>query len=151
VSGPSGELIPASGKDRLLAGADIRCGGSVMIFGAHRDLFTILLNFSRFFTHESCGLCTPCRAGNPQLLGLLEKLNRGHASAADLDKMRQWAAIIRHSSRCGLGQTAPRSLEQALDQFPRLFEEKLTRQALFNPDFDLEQATHAYDQLTREK
>ncbi|MDX5420204.1 MAG: NAD(P)H-dependent oxidoreductase subunit E [Hymenobacteraceae bacterium] len=151
MSGPSGELLAASEKDRVLSCEDIRCGGSVMIFSAQRNLFTILHNFSGFFTQESCGLCTPCRAGNPQLLQLLEKLNRGHATSSDLDKLLQWSAIIKHNSRCGLGQTAPNSIEQAIHKFPQLFRGKLVQESVLNPEFDLKKATRTYDQLTHEE
>jgi [NiFe] hydrogenase diaphorase moiety large subunit len=151
MSGPSGELLSAEEKDRIIAGEDIRCGGSVMIFNAQRDLFTILHNYSGFFTHESCGICTPCRAGNPQLLHLLEKLNRGYATADDVTKMLQWAGIIKHNSRCGLGQTAPNSLEQAIHKFPQLFSDKLAKDNWLNQDFDLEKAIHNYQQITHEE
>ncbi|WP_114778293.1 NADH-ubiquinone oxidoreductase-F iron-sulfur binding region domain-containing protein [Botryobacter ruber] len=150
MSGPSGELISIDEKDRTLSCDDIRCGGSVMVFNANRDLFTILHNFSAFFTHESCGLCTPCRAGNPQLLHLLEKLQKGQATTDDVSKMQQWAETIKHTSRCGLGQTAPNSLEQAIQKFPQLFRDKVTKSDLFNPAFDLAKATHTYNQLTHE-
>ncbi len=150
MSGPSGELISAEEKDRVISCDDIRCGGSVMIFHAGRDLFTILYNFSAFFTHESCGLCTPCRAGNPQLLHLLEKVIRGQATAGDVSKMQQWSAIVKHNSRCGLGQTAPNTLEQAIHKFPQLFQDRLVQEDRFNQEFDLEKALRNYNQLTHE-
>lgn len=148
MSGPSGELISLKEKDRLISCEDIRCGGAVMIFNAERDLFTILRNFSAFFTYESCGLCTPCRAGNPQLLHLIEKIEAGLAMASDLDKALQWSAIIKHSSRCGLGQTSPNSLEQAILKFPQVFRKKLAKDKGFIPEFDLSMATEAYNRIT---
>ncbi|MDX5417675.1 MAG: NAD(P)H-dependent oxidoreductase subunit E [Hymenobacteraceae bacterium] len=151
MSGPSGELLSADEKDRVISLEDIRCGGSVMIFNAQRDLFTILQNFLRFFTYESCGLCTPCRAGNPQLLHMLERMMRGQAAPGDMEKALQWSAIIKHSSRCGLGQTSPNALEQAIQKFPELFKEKLVRDNKYNREFDLEKATVAYNTLTHGK
>lgn len=151
LSGPSGELISMKEKNRLISLEDLRCGGSVMVFSAKRDLFTILQNFSRFFAYESCGLCMPCRAGNPQLLHLIEKMQQGHATTHDLDRALNWSSIIKHSSRCGLGQTSPNSLEQAIQKFPQLFRRRLQKNEQFNPDFDLAQATQAYNRVTHEK
>ncbi|WP_439882703.1 NAD(P)H-dependent oxidoreductase subunit E [Pontibacter sp. MBLB2868] len=148
VSGPSGELISIDEKDRAISQEDIRCGGSVMIFNAQRDLFTILQNFSRFFTYESCGLCTPCRAGNPQLLHMIERMIKGQAAPGDVEKALQWSAIVKHNSRCGLGQTSPNSLEQAIHKFPELFHEKLVPDDKYNREFSLEKATEAYNRLT---
>ncbi|GAA4435924.1 hypothetical protein GCM10023188_28410 [Pontibacter saemangeumensis] len=148
MSGPSGELLSVKEKDRAISLEDIRCGGSVMIFDAQRDLFTILQNYSRFFTYESCGLCTPCRAGNPQLLHMIERFIKGKAAPGDVEKALQWSAIVKHNSRCGLGQTSPNSLEQAIQKFPELFHEKLVRDDKYNREFSLEKATEAYNNLT---
>ncbi|MCX2739728.1 NAD(P)H-dependent oxidoreductase subunit E [Pontibacter anaerobius] len=151
MSGPSGELISVEERERVISLEDIRCGGSVMIFNKQRDLFTILQNFSRFFTYESCGLCTPCRAGNPQLLHMIERMMQGKAAPGDVEKALQWSAIVKHNSRCGLGQTAPNSLEQAIQKFPHLFKKKLVRDDNFNREFSLEKATEAYNILTHGK
>ncbi|MDX5436494.1 MAG: hypothetical protein LPK03_04830, partial [Pontibacter sp.] len=151
MSGPSGELLSADEKDRVISLEDIRCGGSVMIFNTERDLFTILQNFLQFFTYESCGLCTPCRAGNPQLLHMVERMMKGLAAPGDMEKALQWSAIVKHSSRCGLGQTSPNALEQAIQKFPELFKEKLAPDNKYNREFSLEKATEAYNVLTHGK
>ncbi len=127
VSGPSGECISAKEKYRristldLLAQKDIRCGGSFMIFNQRRDLVHILLNFSEFFKHESCGVCTPCRAGNFILQRKLEKLHHGLGEMNDLAELRSWGTLMKTASRCGLGKTAPNSIIQAIDKFPEFF------------------------------
>ena len=89
---------------------DIRCGGSFMIFNKHRDLLKILVNFSEFFKHESCGICTPCRAGNFIIQRKLDRLNNGFANETDLDEIKNWGTVMKNTSRCGLGKTAANSL-----------------------------------------
>ena len=64
VSGPSGEPVGPSEFDRKICMEDILCGGSFMVFNRTRDILHILRNFMEFFKEESCGVCTPCRAGN---------------------------------------------------------------------------------------
>ncbi len=127
VSGPSGECISIKEKYRrismldLLAQKDIRCGGSFMIFNSHRDLVHILINFSEFFKHESCGVCTPCRAGNFIIERKLERLKNGLADMNDLKELKNWGTIMKATSRCGLGKTASNSVIQALEKFDDYF------------------------------
>jgi [NiFe] hydrogenase diaphorase moiety large subunit len=127
VSGPSGECISIKEKYRrismldLMAQKDIRCGGSFMIFNSHRDLVHILMNFSQFFKHESCGVCTPCRAGNFILQRKLERLKNGLADMNDLKELKNWGTIMKTTSRCGLGKTASNSIIQSLDKFNDYF------------------------------
>jgi len=127
VSGPSGECISVKEKYRrismldLMAHKDIRCGGSFMIFNSHRDLVHILINFSEFFKHESCGVCTPCRAGNFIIERKLERLQNGLADMNDLKELKSWGTIMQATSRCGLGKTACNSVIQALEKFDDYF------------------------------
>ena len=127
VSGPSGECISAKEKYRrismldLMAQKDIRCGGSFMIFNSHRDLVHILMNFSEFFKHESCGACTPCRAGNFIIQRKLERLKNGLADMNDLKELKSWGTIMKATSRCGLGKTASNSVIQSFDKFNDYF------------------------------
>jgi [NiFe] hydrogenase diaphorase moiety large subunit len=127
VSGPSGECISIKEKYRrismldLLARKDIRSGGSIMVFNKQRDLVKVLLNFSEFFKRESCGICTPCRAGNFIIQRKLERLDNGLANTNDLEDLRNWGLIMKQTSRCGLGKTATNSLIYAMDKFKDYF------------------------------
>jgi len=127
VSGPSGECISVKEKYRrismldLLAQKDIRCGGSFMIFNSHRDLVHILLNFSEFFKHESCGVCTPCRAGNFIIQRKLDRFKNGLADMNDLKELKNWTSIMKATSRCGLGKTAGNSVIQSIEKFHDYF------------------------------
>jgi [NiFe] hydrogenase diaphorase moiety large subunit len=110
----------------LLAKKDIRCGGSVMIFSKHRDLVHILLNFSRFFKHESCGVCTPCRAGNFIMERKLERFKNGLADMNDLRELQSWGMIMKATSRCGLGKTASNSIIQSIEKFDDYFKARFS-------------------------
>lgn len=152
VSGPSGECISIREKYRrismldLLSTKDIRCGGSFMIFNRDRDIVRILMNFANFFKQESCGICTPCRAGNFILQRKLEKLEHGLAIPSDITELKAWANLMKMTSRCGLGKTAPNSLITALEKFPEVFEEKLDKTYNgLSRKFDMETATRDYE------
>ncbi len=152
VSGPSGECVSINEKHRkismrdLMATQDIRCGGSFMVFNKYREILDILLNFSDFFMKESCGICTPCRAGNYIVHKKLEKINRGAATTADINDLKQWCQIMKTTSRCGLGKTACNGPVFALEKFGDFFEPKLdsTFDGL-NHKFDLELAVSDYE------
>ena len=152
VSGPSGECISIKEKYRrismldLLARKDIRCGGSFMIFSKQRDLVKVLLNFSEFFKSESCGICTPCRAGNFIIQRKLERLDNGLANKKDLEELKSWGTIMKNTSRCGLGKTATNSLIFSMEKFADYFRSKLDKEYNgLNLKFDMEEATEDYE------
>ena len=110
----------------------IRGGGSVMIFNSKRDVFDILTNFSNFFIAESCGLCTPCRAGNYLMGKRLEKIKKGEATFDEIEEIKTWAKVLRDTSRCGLGKTSTNFMVEAIDKFPEIFKEKGQKEKSFN-------------------
>src|SRR5512135_77801 len=63
VGGPSGTCVAPAGFGRKICFGDLATGGSVIVFGPGRDIFEVVENFMEFFVEESCGWCTPCRAG----------------------------------------------------------------------------------------
>jgi [NiFe] hydrogenase diaphorase moiety large subunit len=90
-----------------------------------------------FFVEESCGWCTPCRAGNVLLLRKLEKIASGKGSALDLREIESWGRIIKATSRCGLGQTSPNPILTSLQSFREIYEAKTGRGEDFVSEFDL--------------
>ena len=70
------------------------------------------LNLLKFFKHESCGQCTPCRSGTEKMVALLEK-----DGPLDEDAIRDLEAVMRDASICGLGQAAPNPVNHLLVHF----------------------------------
>ena len=132
-------------KNRSIAKDDLPCGGSFMIFNSQRDILQILLNYTAFFKEESCGVCTPCRAGNFIMQRKLEKIKAGLALEKDYKEIRQWSKIKEATSRCGLGKTATNTLIKTLDTFPHFFEVKVEEAT--NKEFDLIKATEDYEKF----
>lgn len=146
ISGPAGEMVSASADaDRRLAFEDISCGGSFMIFNAHRDLLGIVRDFMQFFVDESCGICVPCRAGGVVLRQKVDLVIAGRADQSDLDDMVGWGGVIAKTSRCGLGVTAPNPILTTLQKFPEIYRDRLQRQtAALLPSFDIDMALSGY-------
>jgi formate dehydrogenase len=66
----------------------------------------------RFFAHESCGQCTPCRAGTAKAVTLMDAPEWDRPLLADLSQ------VMRDASICGLGQAAPNTFDSVLRHFP---------------------------------
>lgn len=137
VGGPSGAFIGAQELDRRIAFEDLATGGSLMIFDSRRDVLEIARNFTRFFAHESCGFCTPCRVGTSLLRNQFQKICEGHGTAKDLVELTEIARLVQGNSHCGLGQTAANPILSTLERFPDLYQERL-KALHFEPGFDLD-------------
>ena len=70
-------------------------------------------NMMRFFKHESCGQCTPCRNGTAKASALIEQ------KSWDLDLLADLSAVMRDASICGLGQAAPNPVDCVVKYFPQ--------------------------------
>jgi len=150
IGGPSGTCISENDFDRKLAFEDLSTGGSFMVFNKERDLFSILENFMEFFVDESCGNCTPCRAGNIVLRDLLKKINDGKARPSDLKKMKEWGNLVSKTSRCGLGMSSPNVLLTSFQAFEDEFRNKIKSDDELFFDFDEKEATREYREFHRE-
>jgi [NiFe] hydrogenase diaphorase moiety large subunit len=118
-----------------------------MIFDKTRDMFEVLVNFAKFFQHESCGLCTPCRVGTTLLVNILDKFKAGQGSKADLEEIRNLGNLMKTMAHCGLGQTAQNPFMDAIQKFRPLFESRMKGKG-FVPAFDLDGALEEARQLT---
>jgi bidirectional [NiFe] hydrogenase diaphorase subunit len=84
--------------------------------------------FMEFCMDESCGKCAPCRAGTAQMHVMLNKILSGDATSGDLKRLEDLCYMVRNTSLCGLGQTAPNPVLSTL----RFFREEYNR--LLKPD-----------------
>ena len=147
IGGAAGHCIPEREFERQISFEDLSTGGSFMIFNKERNLLDVVHNFAEFFAHESCGFCTPCRIGTSLMKDLIEKLTAGHATHLDLKEMRQLANIMRNTSNCGLGITAPTVVTDTLKKFPEVYEQRLNVKG-FEPAFDLDSSLEDARRIT---
>jgi len=78
--------------------------------------------FMEFCMDESCGKCIPCRAGTVQMHDILHRITTGAASEDDLEMLKSLSVLLRETSLCGLGQTAPNPVVSTLQYFPQEYE-----------------------------
>jgi bidirectional [NiFe] hydrogenase diaphorase subunit len=123
TGGPSGGCIPEQYLDSPVDYESLAKIGSIMGSGGMivMDETSCMVDVARYFMEfcksESCGKCIPCRAGTAQLFELLEKITSGSATAADLQLVEELCDLVKHTSLCGLGQTAPNPVLSTLRYF----------------------------------
>ena len=102
------------------------------------DETTRMVDVARFFMEfcmdESCGKCVPCRAGTVQMHGLLEKILARKATARDLTKLEDLCEMVKNTSLCGLGQTAPNPVLSTLRFFRKEYTELLQEELYAGPN-----------------
>ena len=116
--GASGGILPASMGDVPLdfGGGLAKVGAfvgshAVVVFSDQDRPKDAVVNLLKFFKHESCGQCTPCREGTEKMVRLLER------ETLDEPAMRDLETVMRDSSICGLGQAAPNPVNHLLTYF----------------------------------
>lgn len=116
--GASGGILPAEKGDIALdfGGGLADLGAfvgshAVVVFSNQDNMKDVTLNLIDFFTHESCGQCTPCRGGTQKLGQLLRRDSLDEEAIQDLED------VMRDASICGLGQAAPNPVRHLLQYF----------------------------------
>jgi bidirectional [NiFe] hydrogenase diaphorase subunit len=128
TGGPSGGCIaeqnlntPVDYESLARVGSMMGSGGMIVM-----DETSCMVDVAKYFTEfcmsESCGKCVPCRAGTQQMLHLLEKIASGQSTPADLAVLEELCDLVRHTSLCGLGQTAPNGILTTLRYFRREYD-----------------------------
>jgi NADH-quinone oxidoreductase subunit F len=139
--------IPFEGRQAGAAGSMLG-SGAVIVMDSTTDIPEAALTLTKFYAHESCGKCVPCREGGTWLLRILERVCSGHGTDADLAQILEVGQTIcpgdmPHASSerlgleavpfpykmttiCFVGPSAYAPLHSALTLFPEEFEAKVT-------------------------
>jgi len=123
IGGPSGGCLTEEHLDMPLdydslqkVGAMVGSGGLVVL-----DTKTCMVEIARFFMaftqEESCGKCTPCRVGTKQMLEIMEKICQGKGNFDDIVELEQMGNVVKNTSLCGLGKTAPNPILTTIRYF----------------------------------
>ena len=131
TGGPSGGCIPEENLDTSVDYESLRALGSIMGSGGMivMDDTSSMVDVARYFMEfcmtESCGKCIPCRVGTVQIYDLLTKISKGKASMRDLAQLEELCDMVKNTSLCGLGQSAPNPVLSTLTYFKDEYLEKL--------------------------
>lgn len=133
TGGPSGGCIPAEHLDTPMDYEHLKALGSIMGSGGLivMDDASCMPDVAKFFmdfcADESCGKCVPCRVGTVQMLRILQRITNGSATPEDLDTLQELCTMVRETSLCGLGQSAPNPILSTLRYFRAEYEEHVNQ------------------------
>ena len=133
--GSSVPLLPAADLDTALdyesmnAKGTFLGSGGVIVIDDQTCIVDALWNVTRFYEHESCGKCTPCREGTYWMAEVFERLENGHGKDTDIDLLASVADNILGKSFCALGDAAAMPVQGALKHFRDEFEHHVTHKA----------------------
>lgn len=123
TGGPSGGCIPAGYFDTpvdyesLSALGSIMGSGGMIVMDESASMVDVARYFMEFCMTESCGRCVPCRVGTVHMHNILDKFSRHEATPHDLELLEKLCDMVRNTSLCGLGQTAPNPVMSTLRYF----------------------------------
>jgi NADH-quinone oxidoreductase subunit F len=103
--------------DSIAAAGSIMGTAAMMMFSDKTSVVDAVLNWTRFYEHESCGKCTPCREGTFWLAQVLERILEGRGVMSDIDLLDQVAANIFGRSFCALGDGAASPIRSSIKYF----------------------------------
>jgi bidirectional [NiFe] hydrogenase diaphorase subunit len=123
TGGPSGGCIPSEFLDMPVDYESLSKVGSIMGSGGMivMDDSSCMVDVAKYFMDfcmsESCGKCIPCRVGTYQMHELLKNITNMQGASADISKLEELADVLKNTSLCGLGQSAPNPVLSTLRYF----------------------------------
>ncbi len=147
VGGAAGVLLSQTELGRHLCHEELLGSGAIMVFDARRDMLDVAVNFARFFAHESCGFCTPCRVGTTLLQRSIKALAGGKGTRKDLKDALRISRLLKDASHCGLGHSACGPMLDLHAKFKPTIERRLSSLEI-QPTFDLDEALAPARELT---
>ena len=130
-SGGSGPVITEDALDAPLTfeGLDefdsVMGSASVIVMDEDTDMVWAALKMIKFFEHESCGKCTPCREGTFWMERVLHRINEGHGTEKDLHTLESVAKQVGGKTLCALGEFAINPVLSTIRHFPEEYRAKL--------------------------
>jgi bidirectional [NiFe] hydrogenase diaphorase subunit len=139
TGGPSGGCIPANHLDlpvdyeSLATVGSIMGSGGMIVMDSTSNMVDVAKYFMEFCVDESCGKCIPCRVGTVHIHGLLQKIADGKGTTDDLALLEELCIMVKETSLCGLGQSAPNPVLSTLRYFRKEYTDLLSAPAGFVP------------------
>jgi NADH-quinone oxidoreductase subunit F len=132
--GSSVPLIPRSICDDVLMDfdslRDVKSGlgtAAVIVMDQSTDLIRAIARLAKFYKHESCGQCTPCREGCGWLMRVMYRMVEGRAEPAEIDMLEQVTRLIEGHTICALGDAAAWPIQGLIRHFRPMIEERIAR------------------------
>jgi NADH-quinone oxidoreductase subunit F len=122
IRGDEIEGLKMDAESIKTVGSSIGTGG-IIVMDETTDLVKVLTRIAKFYWHESCGQCTPCREGTGWMLKILQRIDTGDGVISDLDLLVEVANNIEGNTVCALGDAAAWPVKFTLKKFRKEFED----------------------------
>ena len=128
TGGPSGGCIPESlidlpvDFDKLKEVGSIMGSGGMIVMDESTCMVDLARYFVKFLTEESCGKCVPCREGLDRMLDILTDITEGNGKSGSIELLEELGSIIKETSLCALGGTAPNPVLSTIKYFSEEYE-----------------------------
>jgi NADH-quinone oxidoreductase subunit F len=133
--GSSMRILPAARCDVLMDFDSLVAAGSmlgsagVIVMDAGACIVGALLNLARFYAHESCGQCTPCREGTGWFVKILKRLEAGEGRPGDTELLESVAGRVEGNTICPFGEAIAWPVQSYVKEFRQEFEDHIARRA----------------------
>ncbi len=131
TGGPSGGCIPAGRFDlpidyeSLAKAGSIMGSGGMIVMDENTCMVDVAKYFMNFLKEESCGKCFTCRKGTQRMYEILDDVSAGKGRLEQLDILDELVQVVKDTTMCGLGQTAPNPVLSTLRYFQNEYTEHI--------------------------
>ncbi len=126
LRGESLEGVRMDADSLKAAGSSVGTAGMI-VMDEDTDLIRVITRIAKFYYHESCGQCTPCREGTGWLWKILKRFETGGAQATDIDLLMDIANNIEGNTICALGDAAAWPVQSMIRRFRDEFEKRVPK------------------------
>jgi len=133
TGGPSGGCIPADmfhlkvDYDSLTKAGSIMGSGGMIVMDEDTCIVDVAKYFMKFLKDESCGKCFTCRKGTQRMWEILDDITSGKGSLSQLQLLEELALVVKDTTMCGLGQSAPNPVLSTLRYFKAEYERHIVQ------------------------
>lgn len=99
--------------------------GGIIVMDNNTDIIYAIARLSKFYMHESCGQCTPCREGTGWMWRIMMRLVKGNASVSDIDMLLDVTKQIEGNTICALGDAAAWPIQGLIKHFRHEIEDRI--------------------------
>jgi NADH dehydrogenase (ubiquinone) flavoprotein 1 len=111
--------------DSLIEAGSAFGTAGVIVLDRSSDVIDAILRLSKFYLHESCGQCTPCREGTGWLVDILERMKIGKADYGEIDQLFELTKQIEGHTICALGEAAAWPVQGLIKHYRTVMEDRM--------------------------
>lgn len=147
---PGGSSVPVLDENDcqnvMMDFDDLKAKGSglgtaaVTVFDKSTDMIAAIRRLSHFYSHESCGQCTPCREGTTWMENIMERLETGEAAPQEVPMIEEISRSIEGHTICALGDAAAWPVQGLIRRFKHVIDDRIKNHKTYDPSVHFQRA-----------